>query len=143
VGQIRALIARENERGVPSRRIVLAGFSQGGVMALLAGLGHPEPLAGIVALSCYVVRHGSLEEEEETPRTNRAMPIFQAHGTDDQLIPLRYGLEARDHLRSLGCEVTWRTYPAGHEVHPEEIRDIGSWLGRHLTGAVSDEAQGP
>lgn len=134
--QIRALIARETERGVPARRIVLAGFSQGGVMALHVGLRHPEPLAGIVALSCYLVRSDSLEDEASA--ANRGIGIFQAHGTEDPLIPLDLGLAARDRLVALGCDVEWRTYPVEHGVHPEEIRDIGAWLGRTLTRAVSD-----
>jgi phospholipase/carboxylesterase len=130
--QVRALIARENERGVPCRRIVLAGFSQGGAMALHVALRHAEPLAGVVALSCYLVCGESLESE--TSEAGRRLEIFQAHGTEDPLVPLERGREARDRLLSLGCRVEWRTYPMGHEVHPGEIQDIGAWLKGRLSG---------
>ncbi|MFQ5878318.1 MAG: alpha/beta hydrolase [Acidobacteriota bacterium] len=134
--RIRELIARENGRGVPCRNIVLAGFSQGGTMALHVGLGHPERLAGVVALSCYLVRPGSIGRE--IGDANRGLPIFQAHGTEDPLVSLARGEEARDRLRELGYEVEWRTYPMGHEVHPREIQDIGAWLRRRLSGAPGD-----
>jgi phospholipase/carboxylesterase len=128
--KIADLVTRENERGVPSDRIVLAGFSQGGAMALHVGLRHPEPLAGVMALSCYVVCAGSLEGEIRA--ANHGVPIFQAHGTQDPMVPLERGEQARDRLSDMGYEVEWRTYPMGHEVQPEEIRDIGAWLGRRL-----------
>jgi phospholipase/carboxylesterase len=128
--RIRDLITRENERGVPCGKIVLAGFSQGGAMALHVGLRHPEPLAGVVALSCYVVCAKSLESEMSD--ANRGLKIFQAHGTQDPMVPLERGEQARDRLSGLDYEVEWKTYPMGHEVHPEEIRDIGAWLGRRL-----------
>ncbi len=134
--QIRALIARENGRGVPHARIVLAGFSQGGAMALHVGLRQPERLAGIVALSCYVPRGESLEEDVSV--ANRGLQIFQAHGSEDPLVPLQYGLEARNRLLALGYDVEWRTYPVGHEVHPQEIQDIGAWLRRRLPPAGKD-----
>jgi phospholipase/carboxylesterase len=135
--QIRALIARENGRGIPSRSIVLAGFSQGGAMALHVGLRQPEPLAGIAALSCYLVDGESLGKEMSD--ANRGIRIFQAHGTEDPLVPLERGVEARDRLIDLGCEVEWRTYPMGHEVHPEEVRDIGSWLRGRLSHPQAGE----
>ncbi len=135
--QIRALVTRENDRGVPCRNIVLAGFSQGGAMALHVGLRHPEPLAGIVALSCYLVCGASLEKELSD--ANLGIRIFHAHGTEDPLVPLERGVEARDRLAGLGFEVDWRTYPMGHEVHPQEIRDIGAWLGQRLSHPAADE----
>ena len=134
--QIHALIARENGRGVPYGRIVLAGFSQGGAMALHVGLRHPERLAGIVALSSYVARGESLEADVSA--ANRGLQIFQAHGAEDQVVPLRYGLEARDRLLALGYDVLWRTYPVGHEVDPQEIQDTGAWLKRKLSPAGKD-----
>lgn len=137
--QIRALIARENGRGVPASNIVLAGFSQGGAMALYVGLRHPETLAGIVALSCYVVGAETLEGERT--EANRAVPIFQAHGTEDPMVPNERGVETRDHLVRLGYEVEWKTYPMGHEVHPQEIADIGAWIGRRLSRADDQTAR--
>jgi phospholipase/carboxylesterase len=129
--QIRALIARENGRGLPYERIVLAGFSQGGAMALHVGLRHEERLAGIVALSSYVPRGESLEADVSA--ANRGLQIFQAHGAEDQVVPLQYGLEARDRLLALGYDVEWRTYPVGHGVDPQEVHDIGVWLKRRLS----------
>jgi phospholipase/carboxylesterase len=128
---IRALIARENDRGIPCRDMVLAGFSQGGTLALNVGLRHPETLAGVVALSCFLVDDESLDDEMS--EANRGTRIFQAHGTDDPLVPLERGLEARDRLMDLGCDVEWKTYPMGHEVHPREIQDIGAWLSLRLS----------
>ena len=139
--RIEALVAREIERGVPSRRIVLAGFSQGGAMALHVALRHPGPLAGAVALSCHLVCAGALGKE--AGETARGLPVFMAHGTEDPLVPLEAGLEARDRCLGLGCEVEWRTYPMGHSVDPGEIEEIGAWLGRALSAASRDEAPGP
>ena len=124
--RIGALIARERRRGVPSRGIVLAGFSQGGAMALYVGLRHPEPLAGILALSCYLLGDDALEIERS--EANRAVPIFQAHGTMDPMVARPRAEHGRDALRRLGYTVDWRTYPMGHEVHPREIQDVGAWL---------------
>jgi phospholipase/carboxylesterase len=123
-----ALIERENGRGVPTGRIVLAGFSQGGAVALHAALRHQEALAGVMALSCYLVDRSSLEAERHA--ANGAVPIFQAHGSEDAMVPLERGIEARDRLLELGYAVEWRAYPMGHEVHPQEIQDIGAWLRR-------------
>ena len=89
-------------------------------------LRHPETLAGVVALSCFLVDDDSLDEEMSD--ANRGIRIFQAHGTDDPLVPLERGLEARDRLMDLGCDVEWKTYPMPHAVCAEEIRDIGEWL---------------
>jgi len=128
--RIGALIAREQERGVPAGRIVLAGFSQGGAIALHVGLRHPERLAGIMALSCYLVSEQSLEPEMS--EAARGLPIFQAHGTQDPMVPMERGRAARERLSALGCQVEWHTYPMGHEVHPQEIQEIGAWLGGRL-----------
>ena len=128
---IRALIARENQRGVPTERIVLAGFSQGGAMALYVGLRYPQPLAGILALSCYLI----LEDRREAEATdaNRETKIFQAHGELDPMVPLDRGSAAHARLVELGYDVEWKTYTMGHEVHAQEIRDIGGWLRQRLT----------
>jgi len=123
---IEALIARERARGLAADRIVLAGFSQGGAIALHTGLRHPERLAGIMALSCSLPLADSVAAEASP--ANRGVPIFMAHGTQDPLIPLARGARARDLLRQLGYRVDWREYPMPHAVCPEEIRDISAWL---------------
>ncbi len=131
--RISALLTRENERGVPSGRIVLAGFSQGGAIALHVGLRHPERLAGIMALSTYLV----CEEDVEARRSeaNAGNAVFAAHGEFDPMVPPARGEAARDRLKALGYAVTWRTYPMGHEVCPEEISDIGGWLAERFAAA--------
>ena len=134
VAQVEALIARENARGIPNERIVLAGFSQGGALALHVGLRHPAPLAGLLVLSAYLVLAEQVEAERHA--SNRALPVFQAHGTLDPMVPLSAGEGARDVLRRLGYPIEWRAYAMGHEVRPEEIRDIGAALGRMLDPAA-------
>jgi phospholipase/carboxylesterase len=128
--QIEALIARETARGVPAGRIVLAGFSQGGAMALQTGLRHPERLAGVMALSCFLPLAGALAAEASA--ANRDVPIFMAHGTHDPLIPLARARHAHRLLTGLGYPVEWHEYPIPHAVSDAEIRDIGAWLGRTL-----------
>lgn len=123
---IRALIARENARGIPSARIVLAGFSQGGAIAYTTALTHPEPLAGIVALSTYIPSTDMIDAEAEA--ANAATPVFAAHGTDDDIVPVALGLLARDYLLARAQPVTWHTYPMPHSVCLEEIAAIGEWL---------------
>jgi phospholipase/carboxylesterase len=129
--RIEALIAGERERGVAPRRIVLAGFSQGGAIALQTGLRHPERLAGILALSTYLPLAETVAAEASP--ANRDVPIFMAHGTEDPVIPLRRAAISRDALRKLGYQVEWHEYPMPHAVCPEEIADVGAWLGRVLT----------
>lgn len=125
------LIARERARGVPAARLVLAGFSQGGAMALHTGLRHPERLAGILALSCFLPLADTVAAEAHP--ANRDVPLLLAHGTEDPLIPLARGREARDRLQALGYRVEWRTYPMPHAVCPEEIAEVGAWLRRVLS----------
>jgi phospholipase/carboxylesterase len=127
---IEGLVERERGRGVAAERIVLAGFSQGGAIALQTGLRHAERLAGIMALSCYVPLAASLEAERSA--ANRAVPVFMAHGPHDPVIPLRLARESRDLLLSLGYEVAWHEYPMEHSVSPEEVEAIGMWLRRVL-----------
>jgi len=124
--QVRALVAREVERGVPSRNVVLAGFSQGGAVAVHVALRHAQPLAGVLALSTYLLMGESVEAE--LAPANRGIAVFQAHGTADPMVPLRWGRDLRARLEALGCAVTWREYPMQHEVCMEEIRDVGTWL---------------
>jgi phospholipase/carboxylesterase len=141
VDQVEALVAREKERGIDSRRIVLAGFSQGGAIALHVALRHPEPLGGVVALSTYLPpwpggRAGTAGRlSAGKPETVAGTPlpaVFQAHGTDDPLITPERGEETRERLRALGCTVTWKTYPMEHAVCLEEIADISAWMRSRL-----------
>lgn len=125
-----ALIARERERGVPSERIVLAGFSQGGAIALHEGLRHPERLGGIIALSTYLACDGDLEGERTA--ANQDVPIFQAHGTHDPMVQHERGTAARDRLLGLGYGIEWHEYPMMHQVCLEEIQALGTWLRARL-----------
>ncbi|MGH8495463.1 MAG: alpha/beta hydrolase [Gammaproteobacteria bacterium] len=126
-----ALIRRENERGIPSERIVLAGFSQGGAVALHAGLRNPERLAGIIGLSTALpVGHSVAAEASEA---NARTPILLAHGKLDPVLPFALGTASRDALRALGYDVTWHEYDMPHAVCPQEIADISRWLARVLS----------
>jgi phospholipase/carboxylesterase len=130
--RIEALIAREKARGVDADRLVLAGFSQGGAMALHTGLRHSERLAGVMALSCFLPLADRLAAEASP--ADRDVPIFMAHGTHDPLIPLTRAVQARDRLLSLGYRVEWRQYPMPHSVCDAEVLDIADWLKRILAG---------
>lgn len=127
---IEALIARERERGVPHGRIVLAGFSQGGAIALFTGLRHPERLAGVMALSTYMPALGALAAECHA--ANQSVPILQVHGSFDPVIPIAHAAKSRDALRALGYAVQWEEYPMPHSVCPEEIECVSDWLARVL-----------
>jgi len=124
--RLEELIVRENQRGVPCERIVLAGFSQGGAISLFTGLRYPERLAGILALSTYLLLESSLEQERSP--INADLPIFQAHGIFDPMVPFDKGSAARDRLQQLGYAVQWHEYPMQHQVVMEEIQAIGVWL---------------
>jgi phospholipase/carboxylesterase len=117
---------------VPDERIVLAGFSQGGAIALAGGLRHPRRLAGIVALSTYLPMQSSFEAERSA--ANAATPIFWGHGTADPIVPLTRGVQSRDVLQELGYPVEWHTYAMPHSVCAEEIVDLRAWLGRRFAG---------
>jgi phospholipase/carboxylesterase len=127
---IRALVEREEQRGIAAGRIVLAGFSQGGAMALHTALREPERLAGVIALSTYVPLASKLEAESHP--ANAAVPVFMGHGTWDDIVPLALGERSRDALRSHGYDVEWHTYPMPHSVCPEEIAQMRDWLVRVL-----------
>ena len=123
---IRRLIARENQRGVPCSRVFVAGFSQGGAVAYTTALTHPETLAGVIALSTYIPVQKLLETEATT--ANRAVPIFAAHGSEDDVVSPELGIRARDFLVRNGYGVQWHEYPMPHSVCLEEVQEIGSWL---------------
>jgi len=127
---VEALIAREKERGVPAAAIVLAGFSQGGAMALHTALRHTERLAGVMALSCSLPLADTLAAEAAP--ANRDVSIFMAHGMHDPMIPMARALRAREVLTGLGYRLEWHEYPMPHSVCVEEIADIGVWLGKVL-----------
>lgn len=126
--QLEGLIARERERGIESRRIVLAGFSQGGAIALHTGLRHPERLAGILALSTYLPLAGTLEAERSA--ASAEVPVFMAHGLHDEMIGIERALASRDALEALGYAVAWHEYPMAHAVCEEEVTAIAGWLVR-------------
>jgi phospholipase/carboxylesterase len=127
---VEGLIAREKTRGIPTSRLVLAGFSQGGAIALHTGLRHPERLAGIMALSTYLPLANTLAAEASA--ANRDVPIFMAHGLYDPLIPIERAQASKQQLEAAGYPVEWREYPMEHAVSPQEIADVSSWLRRVL-----------
>jgi len=127
---LQGLIARERTRGIEARRIVLAGFSQGGAIALQTGLRHPERLAGIMALSTWLPLASTLEAERHA--MNADLPIFMAHGSMDEMIGLDRAELSRRRLEALGYAPEFHEYPMGHAVCPEEIADISAWLGKVL-----------
>ena len=129
--QIERLLEREKAGGMPAERIVLAGFSQGGAMALHVGLRHAETLAGIMALSTYLPAPEALADERSDAA--RSVPVLLCHGSADPLVPCARGEEARDLMQSLGQDVSWHTWPMQHEVCAEEIETISAWLRERFT----------
>ena len=132
VAGVERLIARERQRGVDSQRILLAGFSQGGAVALAAGLTHPERLAGIVALSTYLPIAARIEAQRAPIQAG--LPVFIGHGAVDPIVPQMLGLAARQRLQAWGHPVDWHSYGMPHSVCAEEIRDLSGWMERHLLG---------
>jgi phospholipase/carboxylesterase len=126
--RLEALIAREKERGTAANRLLLAGFSQGGVIALHTGLRHRERLAGIMALSCYLPVADKLAGEAHA--ANRDVPVFMAHGTLDPVVAISRALQSRDLLGREGYTVEWHEYQMPHSVCQDEIRDISTWIRR-------------
>lgn len=127
---IAALIDRERERGIAANRIVLAGFSQGCAMTLMTGLRYPERLAGLVGMSGYLPLAASTAAE--CSAANRDVPIFLAHGGEDDIVVPARGQASREALEALGHAVEWHEYPMGHSVCPQEIADLNRWLLRVL-----------
>ena len=127
---VRGYIEQENARGIGSERIVIAGFSQGGAIALQAALRHPQRLAGVMALSTYLPLRESLAAE--AAQANREVPILMCHGLRDQMVPATLGQSSRDLLQSLGYPVEWQAYPMEHQVCMEEVLDISKWLQARL-----------
>lgn len=129
-GMVGALIEQERRRGIPPQRMVLAGFSQGGAIALHVGVRYPERLGGVMALSTYLPLAADFTAEAHA--SNQSVPIFMAHGTEDPIIPLERGRLSADLLKKSGSDLLWRTYEMGHSVCVEEIGDIAAWLVRIL-----------
>ncbi len=123
---VRGFIEREIEAGIPSERIVIAGFSQGGAMALHSGLRYPRSLGGILALSTYLPLRDSLAKEATD--ANRSTPILMCHGHRDQVVPEMAGMLSRDLLINLGYAVQWKGYAMEHQVCAQEVADIAAWL---------------
>lgn len=130
VGYLQRLASAEREQGVPADAVVLAGFSQGGVIALHGGLTHSEPLGGVLALSTYLALPEALDAE--MPPANRGLPVFLAHGTEDPVVPFALAEAARERLTALGCEVDFHAYPVPHTVALDEVADIRAWLAARL-----------
>ncbi len=124
--QIGELIAQEQSRGIAASKIVLAGFSQGGAIALQTGLRHPEKLAGVMALSTYLPLAESFAAEATA--ANKATSVFMAHGTHDPVVPYSMGDNSRKILEQAGYVLEWHDYPMQHSVCLEEVTDIGRWL---------------
>ena len=135
LADVEALIEREKSRGVVASRIVLAGFSQGSAMALLTGLRHAERLGGIAGLSGYLPLAARLAAERSG--ANHDVPIFLAHGRQDPVVPYDRGIASRDALLALGYPVEWHDYAMPHSVCPQEIVDLGRWLGRVLAPSAA------
>jgi phospholipase/carboxylesterase len=129
-GEVEGLIAREIARGVPAGRIVLAGFSQGGAVALYTGVRHPERLAGILALSTYLIQADKLGVDAAA--ANRDVPIFMAHGTADPVVRFEWAVASRRALEANGHHVAWHEYPMEHSLCLDEVRAIGAWLAKVL-----------
>lgn len=132
VAHANALVAREGERGVPPSRVLLAGFSQGGAVALSAALGRSEPLAGIVALSTYLPL--AAQAGAGVAGDTAAQPVFMAHGSHDPVVPFAAGQRSAERLRALGFDVQWHAYPMAHQVCGEQLRDLGDWVDRRFAG---------
>lgn len=128
---VNTLIAKEVARGIETKNIILAGFSQGAVIALVTGLCCPDRLGGIIALSGYLPL--AAEIAQKASKENRQIPIFLAHGTEDNVVPYPLGKAAHLHLKQAAYAVSWHTYPIGHSVNEEEIADISEWIQARFT----------
>ncbi len=124
--KVHDLIQNEIDNGIHSERILLAGFSQGGVLALQTGLFYPKPLAGILALSTFLADREGLESEKA--KVNAKIPILMCHGQQDVVLPMSLGKTTFEALKRAGYDVEWREYPMGHEVCQQQIQHISRWL---------------
>jgi phospholipase/carboxylesterase len=130
-GVVRGYIEQQIESGIAADRIIIAGFSQGGAIALQTALRYPRRLGGVMALSTYLPLRQTLAKEADA--ANRDVPILMCHGSYDPMVPLALGEASREALQGLGYGVDWRTYPMQHQVCMEEIADVSAWLQARLT----------
>lgn len=130
VRQVEALIGREIERGIPTSRILLAGFSQGGAITLATALQRKQPLGGLIALSTYLPMADRLIREATA--VAHTQPMFMAHGQHDPVVPYRGGEMAAARLRTLGFKIDWHAYPMAHQVCAEEIDALGDWMSQRF-----------
>jgi phospholipase/carboxylesterase len=121
---LEALIDREIDRGIAADKIVIAGFSQGGAIAINTVLQSTRRLAGLMALSTYIPLPAAIDASQG----HRDMPVFMAHGSFDPMLPMQWGRASADRLVDAGFVVEWHEYPMAHAVCPDEIRDIRNWL---------------
>ena len=128
---IEQMCAEQETLGISSNRIILAGFSQGGAIALYCGLRYPRPLGGIMALSTYLPLHSSLQNEAAD--ANRSTDIFMAHGLQDDVVASKFGKHSFQLLKDSAYSIHWHEYLMPHSVCPEEINDIGIWLNNRLS----------
>jgi phospholipase/carboxylesterase len=130
VRDLEVLIERELDRGITSNRLILAGFSQGGAVALHTGLRYPKPLAGIIALSTYLPT--SVSTADEASQENKSTPIFLAHGRMDPVVPVGLGTDIDNRLKDMQYPIEWHQYDMDHSVCMQEIRDISTWMKKRL-----------
>lgn len=131
--RISALVQRERDRGIPAERIVIGGFSQGAALAVHVGVRHPDRLAGVLALSGYLVLADRLGRERS--EANRGTPILLCHGQADGVVPITAGRASLAALKATadpGAVIEWNAFPIGHEVSPDEIETVGAWLRARL-----------
>lgn len=133
IGQCADLIARENDRGIAPERVVVAGFSQGGAIAIQLALRYPSRLAGLIALSTYLLNADRLAREAHT--ANSDLAVFMGHGQSDPVVPFKMGQQAAETLQQLGYPVEWHSYPMPHSVNGDELGHVASWLRRRLGSA--------
>ena len=129
--QANTLIEREQARGIPAHRILLAGFSQGGAIALAAGVRRTTPLAGLMALSTYLPDAQAATNEKADAATTQ--PVFMAHGASDPVIPVMYAEQSAQLLKTFGFKVEWHRYPMAHQVCADELRDLGDWMAQRFS----------
>jgi len=127
---IHALIEEQISLGIPAEKIILAGFSQGGVISLFTGLRYSQKLAGIMALSCYLPNADKLPDNLHT--ANKTTPILQNHGEQDEVVLISAGKMANKLLQENNYDVKWQSYNMPHSVLPEQIQDIAQWISKQL-----------
>ncbi|WP_459868827.1 alpha/beta hydrolase [Halomonas shantousis] len=127
--RVHGLIDAEIARGIDSRRIIVAGFSQGGAVAYQAALTYPKPLGGLIAMSTYFPTADSIEPHD----ANRELPIEVYHGTQDPVVPEALGRQGAERAREMGYSVNYHTYPMQHTLSIEQVREISRWLTARLT----------